>query len=241
MRSCGGRRVGRGTIGRDGPGRQSQCGEARLLVFAPEPAHVSAMKSPERRFPRRPAADRHAGHGRPALRALGDLSLRPFRRGGDGADRQQAGAGAQLRRPAGAAQDRGAAPISRERRVHFGGPVEHGRGFVLHSARIRRSKARACASAPDFAMTATVDILQDMARGRGPGAGAAGARLRRLGARAARGRDPGQRLADRAGRPRAGLRPARRGQMGGGAALALHRPAAPLGRGRAGLSDQGVR
>jgi putative transcriptional regulator len=52
-------------------------------------------------------------------------------------------------------------------RVHFGGPVEHGRGFVLHSAEyaVEGSTLRV---SPAFAMTATVDILQDMARGEGP-------------------------------------------------------------------------
>ena len=54
-----------------------------------------------------------------------------------------------------------------ERRVHFGGPVEHGRGFVLHSADyvVEGSSLRVGTA---FAMTATVDILQDMARGAGP-------------------------------------------------------------------------
>ena len=48
-----------------------------------------------------------------------------------------------------------------------GGPVEHGRGFVLHSAEylVEGSSLRVSDA---FAMTATVDILQDMARGAGP-------------------------------------------------------------------------
>lgn len=51
-------------------------------------------------------------------------------------------------------------------RVHFGGPVEHGRGFVLHTSdySVRESSAVNA----DFTMTATVDVLQDMARGAGP-------------------------------------------------------------------------
>lgn len=51
-------------------------------------------------------------------------------------------------------------------RVHFGGPVEHGRGFVLHTSDygVRESSE----VSPEFTMTATVDILQDMARGAGP-------------------------------------------------------------------------
>lgn len=52
-------------------------------------------------------------------------------------------------------------------RVHFGGPVEHGRGFVLHSAEYSVAESSQSIG-PDFTMTATVDILQDMARGEGP-------------------------------------------------------------------------
>lgn len=54
-----------------------------------------------------------------------------------------------------------------ETRVHFGGPVEHGRGFVLHSGEyhVEGSSLRVN---DDFAMTATVEILRDIARGRGP-------------------------------------------------------------------------
>ena len=51
--------------------------------------------------------------------------------------------------------------------VHFGGPVEHGRGFVLHSAEYEVEDSSLQVS-PEFAMTATVDILKDMAEGGGP-------------------------------------------------------------------------
>jgi putative transcriptional regulator len=51
--------------------------------------------------------------------------------------------------------------------VHFGGPVEHGRGFVLHSADYAVEGASLKVN-PGFAMTATIDILRDMARGAGP-------------------------------------------------------------------------
>lgn len=54
-----------------------------------------------------------------------------------------------------------------ETRVHFGGPVEHGRGFVLHSGDYEVDGASLRVNA-DFAMTATVDILRDIARGKGP-------------------------------------------------------------------------
>lgn len=52
-------------------------------------------------------------------------------------------------------------------RVHFGGPVEHGRGFVLHSADYAVEGASLAVN-PAFAMTATIDVLQDMSRGAGP-------------------------------------------------------------------------
>ncbi len=51
--------------------------------------------------------------------------------------------------------------------VHFGGPVETGRGFVLHSAdyvsAVNTLKVR-----EDVFMTATLDILEDIGRGQGP-------------------------------------------------------------------------
>jgi putative transcriptional regulator len=52
-------------------------------------------------------------------------------------------------------------------RVHFGGPVERGRGFVLHSSDYVVEESSLHVS-DDFAMTATIDILQDMAKGEGP-------------------------------------------------------------------------
>jgi putative transcriptional regulator len=53
-----------------------------------------------------------------------------------------------------------------EIRVHFGGPVESGRGFVLHTADYQREGTLPINSG--IALTATVDILRDMARGSGP-------------------------------------------------------------------------
>lgn len=56
---------------------------------------------------------------------------------------------------------------TREIRVHMGGPVEHGRGFVLHSGDYEASGSTLEVS-DDWAMTATLDILQDLANGSGP-------------------------------------------------------------------------
>lgn len=51
--------------------------------------------------------------------------------------------------------------------VHFGGPVETGRGFVLHSDEYR--SAMHTLVLPDgFAMTATIDVLEDIGQGKGP-------------------------------------------------------------------------
>lgn len=52
-------------------------------------------------------------------------------------------------------------------RVYMGGPVETGRGFVLHSPDYR-SAIDTLRVADDFAVTATIDILEDLAAGKGP-------------------------------------------------------------------------
>ncbi|MDQ2092395.1 YqgE/AlgH family protein [Marimonas arenosa] len=51
--------------------------------------------------------------------------------------------------------------------VHFGGPVESGRGFVLHSADYV-SPISTLEVNGAFGMTATLDILEELAAGRGP-------------------------------------------------------------------------
>jgi putative transcriptional regulator len=55
---------------------------------------------------------------------------------------------------------------NRPRPVHFGGPVEPGRGFVLHTADYREEATLVIGD--DFAITATLDILRAIGRGEGP-------------------------------------------------------------------------
>lgn len=55
----------------------------------------------------------------------------------------------------------------RNRDVHVGGPVESGRGFVLHEYGYHSSISTMDVN-DSFAMTATLDILEDLAQGRGP-------------------------------------------------------------------------
>lgn len=55
----------------------------------------------------------------------------------------------------------------RDIRVHFGGPVETGRGFVLHSSEYQ-SEAGTLEVDAGTSMTATTDVLADMAVGQGP-------------------------------------------------------------------------
>ena len=57
----------------------------------------------------------------------------------------------------------GAPPI----KVHFGGPVEHGRGFVLHSSEYQAAEATLRVD-ETFSMSATLDVLEDIATGGGP-------------------------------------------------------------------------
>jgi len=52
-------------------------------------------------------------------------------------------------------------------RVHYGGPVETGRGFVLHTSDYG-SGAGTMEVSDGVAMTATLDILEDIATGAGP-------------------------------------------------------------------------
>ncbi|MCE6951202.1 YqgE/AlgH family protein [Cereibacter sphaeroides] len=59
------------------------------------------------------------------------------------------------------------APNGRDIRVHVGGPMERGRGFVLHSPDYMSVGATMLVSGK-FGMTATVDILEALARGQGP-------------------------------------------------------------------------
>ena len=51
-------------------------------------------------------------------------------------------------------------------RVHFGGPVESGRGFVLHSSDYHQEATMVIDE--QIALTATTDILRDIAEGDGP-------------------------------------------------------------------------
>ena len=52
------------------------------------------------------------------------------------------------------------------RPVHFGGPVEPGRGFVLHTADYREDATLVVGDG--FAVTATIEILRAIGKGEGP-------------------------------------------------------------------------
>jgi putative transcriptional regulator len=56
--------------------------------------------------------------------------------------------------------------LNRPRPVHFGGPVDPGRGFVLHSVDYREEGTLGIDDG--FAMTATIDILRAIGKGEGP-------------------------------------------------------------------------
>ena len=58
-------------------------------------------------------------------------------------------------------------PDSREVRIYHGGPVEAARGFVLHSADYR-SEGATMPVTDEIGLTATLDVLEELARGRGP-------------------------------------------------------------------------
>lgn len=56
--------------------------------------------------------------------------------------------------------------LNQSRPVHFGGPVEPGRGFVLHTADYEEDATLKVGG--DFAVTATLDILRAIGTGGGP-------------------------------------------------------------------------
>ena len=56
--------------------------------------------------------------------------------------------------------------LGSSRPVHFGGPVEPGRGFVLHTADY--SEDATLVIGDGFAVTATLDILRAIGKGEGP-------------------------------------------------------------------------
>jgi len=58
------------------------------------------------------------------------------------------------------------ATVSDKTRIHFGGPVETGRGFVLHSDDFTQDASLLIENG--VALTATVDILSAISKGNGP-------------------------------------------------------------------------
>lgn len=58
-------------------------------------------------------------------------------------------------------------PGVRDIRVHFGGPVDHARGFVLHSSDYK-SETGTLLVDDNIGMTATMDVIEDIASGQGP-------------------------------------------------------------------------
>jgi putative transcriptional regulator len=55
---------------------------------------------------------------------------------------------------------------AKQQPVHFGGPVEPGRGFVLHTADYREDATMPVTG--NIAITATLDIMRAIGKGRGP-------------------------------------------------------------------------
>jgi putative transcriptional regulator len=108
-----------------------------------------------------------------------------------------------------------------ERPVLFGGPVETSRGLVLHSDDYKRDETLPIDGG--MALTASLEILKDMASGSGPKQA-----WLALGARPARPRDAGQCLAGGRRRCRPGVRPRFRRQMAARAGPAERRPQGPV-------------
>ncbi|MEZ7814035.1 MAG: putative transcriptional regulator [Paracoccaceae bacterium] len=59
-------------------------------------------------------------------------------------------------------------PNTREIIVHIGGPVERGRGFVLHSPDYQAGTGDTVTLPGGYSMTATLDVIEALAVGEGP-------------------------------------------------------------------------
>ncbi|MCW9033071.1 MAG: YqgE/AlgH family protein [Alphaproteobacteria bacterium] len=57
-------------------------------------------------------------------------------------------------------------PVGQDINIHFGGPVESGRGFVLHSSDYLQESTLAIDE--QVSLTATIDVLKAITQGRGP-------------------------------------------------------------------------
>jgi putative transcriptional regulator len=58
-------------------------------------------------------------------------------------------------------------PNARDVRVHYGGPVDYQRGFVLHSSDYASDNGTLDVD-DNYRMTATLEVLEDLAKGEGP-------------------------------------------------------------------------
>ena len=103
-------------------------------------------------------------------------------------------------------------PHAGDVKVLKGGPVETGRGFVLHSSDFFIENSTLPID-EGVCLTATLDILKAIARGTRAAQRGARARLCGLGARPARERDPSEWLAALRRRPRTDLRAGHRAQI----------------------------
>ena len=119
-----------------------------------------------RRISRRPAPGGDAPDARRKIRQDRHLHVRPYRRRRDGTGGQQGDGKHRFSRTCSTSSACPPHPAEEDIRVHFGGPVESGRGFVLHSADYVQDATMVIDEA--IAMTATTDILRDIAEGDGP-------------------------------------------------------------------------
>ena len=113
--------------------------------------------------------------------------------------------------------------------VHFGGPVQVDRGFVLH--RPLGNWQSTLAISDDLGLTTSKDVLEAVGRGDGPRDVLRVARLRRLVRGPARARARAERVAHGRGRRRPHVRDACGAAAAGGDAAPRHRLLAPV-RGR---------
>ena len=117
-------------------------------------------------------------------------------------------------------------PAVGELPILYGGPVETGRGFVLHSGDYEGSDSTLPVS-EDISLTATLDILRAIADGRGPKQALFALGYAGWGAGQVESEFQYQRLASLPCRPDAGVRDRSEGQVEHGPAAARDRTIGP--------------
>ena len=203
--ACAGHGAWQKHAGTRTPGRRTAVAARRRLCRTPRRITIRRNGRLRQSDPSLP--DRHARHGRSAFCAHADLRVRAQQGRRARHRRQQADRHDAVRRCSSRSTSRWRTPRCAKSPVHFGGPVQIDRGFVLH--RPLGNWQSTLAISDDMGLTTSKDVLEAVGRGDGPTDVLRVARLRGMVGGPARAGARAERLAHGGGRCRRAVRPAR--------------------------------